>query len=255
MVNMEIAKTAYKTAKSMGASPKVLLALFETGLVESGFKNYANPNVPESLKIPHDAVGSDHASVGFLQQQVPSWGTAAQCMDTAYATRAFVTRAMARESAHPTAGTLAQAVQVSAFPDRYDARESDALKLLAQVAVAPPVSLKLPTAFPIDGVTKDARYVPADKCMKIVRGTGGQGHTDQDGWVDYFVTLFKHFNPGYWAQAKKAGTKVETTHEADTALLNAVANLAKASGLAWNGAIDAPVWDLFQPHAWGSTTN
>lgn len=42
---------------------------------ESGFKNYANSNVPESLKFPHDAVGSDFDSVGPNQLRASIWGS------------------------------------------------------------------------------------------------------------------------------------------------------------------------------------
>jgi hypothetical protein len=136
MTNMTVARTAYTTALAMGADAVVLLALFETGIVESGFKTYANPKVPESMAIPHDAVGSDHFSVGFLQQQVPGWGTAAQCMDPAHATRSFVRKAMELRHGHPSwdAGRLAQAVQVSAFPDRYGQQAVAAKALIDQVA-------------------------------------------------------------------------------------------------------------------------
>jgi murein DD-endopeptidase MepM/ murein hydrolase activator NlpD len=70
---------------------------------ESGFAIYANSNVPLSLSIPHQAVGSDHNSVGVFQQQPDQgWstlatGTAAltnraalaQLMDPAYSAEAF----------------------------------------------------------------------------------------------------------------------------------------------------------------------
>jgi hypothetical protein len=41
----------------------------ETALTESRLLMYANANNPESLRLPHDAVGSDHGSVGLFQQQ------------------------------------------------------------------------------------------------------------------------------------------------------------------------------------------
>lgn len=71
------------------------------GQAESGFKTYANSNVPVSLTIPHQAVGSDHASVGVFQQQIGyGWTTlkpdspdnqaaVAQLMDPAYSAEAF----------------------------------------------------------------------------------------------------------------------------------------------------------------------
>lgn len=149
MVDLQVAKDAWIEATRLRASSKVILALFETGFVESDFKIYANPNVPESMKIPHDAVGYDHKSVGFLQQQVPWWGTAAQCMNTAYATRQFVNRAKTKESRYSTAGKLAQAVQVSAFPTRYDQMQSRAITLINQVKGSVPKPVPTPGKPPV----------------------------------------------------------------------------------------------------------
>lgn len=113
--DMAVVGTAYATAKSMGASNKVMLALFEAAIVESGFRNLE---------------GGDRDSEGFLQQR-PSMGWPSP-RDVPTATRSFVSRAMAKESRYSSAGALAQAVQVSAFPLRYDARESEARALIAR---------------------------------------------------------------------------------------------------------------------------
>jgi hypothetical protein len=119
-MNLDVAQRAYRQAVQLGASDKVMLALFEAGLVESNFENLSY---------------GDRDSVGFLQQRPSAgWGTVAQCMDVAYATTSFVTRAQQIEDRYSTAGRLAQGVQISAFPDRYDAREADALALIARVA-------------------------------------------------------------------------------------------------------------------------
>jgi hypothetical protein len=97
-----------------------MLALFEAGYVESNFENLS---------------GGDRDSVGFLQQRPSSgWGTVAQCMNVEHATMRFVTRAQQIERRYTNAGALAQAVQISAFPLRYDRRRDDALLLIARVA-------------------------------------------------------------------------------------------------------------------------
>src|SRR5689334_18945464 len=62
----------------------------ETALTESRLRMYANENNPESLRLPHDAVGRDHASVGLFQQQVGIWGTTAELMDPEISTRKFL---------------------------------------------------------------------------------------------------------------------------------------------------------------------
>lgn len=111
-----VLNTAVNTAKSMGASKKVLVALIEAGLVESNLRSLAY---------------GDRDSQGFLQQR-PSqgWGSVAEVRDVAHATRSFVRRAMAIEGKYSSSGRLAQGVQRSAFPDRYDAREAQAKGLL-----------------------------------------------------------------------------------------------------------------------------
>lgn len=93
-----------------------------TALVESGdpMLMYANNAVPESLQYRHDAVGSDHDSVGLFQQRDNgAWGTVAQRMNP-YDSAVMFYRELQKfdwQSMQP--GDAAQKVQRSAFPDRY----------------------------------------------------------------------------------------------------------------------------------------
>lgn len=112
--SLELARIAESTARNMNASSKQLLALFEAGLVESGLRNLNY---------------GDRDSLGFLQQRA-SWGSAAQRMNPAYATKAFINKAKRVDRGSYSAGELAQAVQVSAFPDRYDKRAADAAAVI-----------------------------------------------------------------------------------------------------------------------------
>lgn len=114
--DMVVVRTAYTTARSMGASDKVMLALFEAAIVESGFRNLSY---------------GDRDSIGFLQQR-PSQGWT-NPMDVPTATRSFVSRATSIQDRYATAGQLAQAVQRSAFPLRYDAVRAQASTLLSQM--------------------------------------------------------------------------------------------------------------------------
>ncbi len=116
--DLAVARQAYGTAISMGASPKVLLALFQAGWVESGWRNINF---------------GDRDSVGYLQQR-PSMGWP-NPMDVPTATRSFVSRAQNFEKLYPqlTAGQLAQKVQVSAYPLKYDQATAQAQTLLQQV--------------------------------------------------------------------------------------------------------------------------
>lgn len=98
-----------------------------TCLVESGLRVYANPSVSGSLSLPHDAVGHDHRSVGLFQQQVPGWGTVAGCQGVKSSTRKFLSVLFSHDWHGRTNGQLAQLVQGSAYPDRYAARDLEAI--------------------------------------------------------------------------------------------------------------------------------
>lgn len=114
--DMAVVETAYRTAKAAGASRKIMLALFEAGIVESGFRN-----------LNH----GDRDSLGYLQQR-PSQGWP-NPRDVPTATRSFVNKAQAKDNPLLTPGMLAQAVQVSAFPGRYDLMYGEAARLLNQM--------------------------------------------------------------------------------------------------------------------------
>ena len=98
-------------------------------LVESELKVYANPKVPGSMERPHDAVGHDHRSVGIFQQQVPMWGTVADCQDVTGSTHNFLRRLFKLNWEGRTNGQLAQSVQGSAYPDRYAKRDLQAIRI------------------------------------------------------------------------------------------------------------------------------
>lgn len=91
-----------------------------TALQESGLRVYANPKVPASMKVPHQAVGYDHDSVGLFQQRVPMWGSAAECMNPYTSAQKFYRRLLAVPGWRRLPVTVAaQSVQGSAYPDAY----------------------------------------------------------------------------------------------------------------------------------------
>lgn len=102
------------------ASPRERKALFEAGLVEA---NLTNPR------------GGDASSVGSLQEQ-SHYGSVQRRMNRGKAARRFLTeaRAVNRRGFKGSAGQLAQAVQRSAFPGRYDERSDEADAILAHFA-------------------------------------------------------------------------------------------------------------------------
>ena len=70
-------------------------------------------------------------SVGLFQQR-DSWGTRAQRLDPVWASRQFLVKAIRQNEPYMSAGQLAQDVQISKFPERYDERRGQAMALIAQ---------------------------------------------------------------------------------------------------------------------------
>lgn len=116
---IEIGNTILSVGRSLGATAHQIRAAFAAAWVESEFRNLNY---------------GDRDSVGVFQQR-PSqgWGTPAQIRDVGYAARKFFETAM-RVSQSGTAGQLAQRVQRSAYPNRYDEQIANADSLLAIVS-------------------------------------------------------------------------------------------------------------------------
>ncbi len=112
--------------------PGVLIALM-AALTESSLRMLANTGAyPESGDYPNDGNGSDHDSLGLFQMRPASgWGTVAELMDPDYQARAFYGGEAGPNYPSPRGlldipgwqqmdpGEAAQAVEVSAYPDRY----------------------------------------------------------------------------------------------------------------------------------------
>jgi hypothetical protein len=118
----KVAVTICYVARELGASDRVLLSAYEAALVESTMRNLDY---------------GDRDSLGVFQQR-PSqgWGSSAQVRNVDYASRQYLTRAIAKDrdplKRDLSAGQLAQEVQRSGFPLRYDERETQARAAIAQ---------------------------------------------------------------------------------------------------------------------------
>lgn len=116
----------------------------QCALTESNLHNYCNPNVPGSKAFPHDAgyEGTDHASVGVFQQQVPMWGGLEQCQVVEHATRLFLARLLPVDLHDENVAMQIQRVQVSGYPDgrNYAANRNRALAFMRQHWHAVPVA-------------------------------------------------------------------------------------------------------------------
>lgn len=141
---------AQEAARVTGGNRRAVLAALITAAVETGYRMYANRSNQRSLQMPHDAVGQDFDSVGLFQQRPASgWGSTDQLMNVSYSTRAFLGGPDGPNRGNPRGlldvpgweqlplGRAAQAVQVSAFPDRYEQWVPVAEALLTRFALAP----------------------------------------------------------------------------------------------------------------------
>ncbi|MCU6479787.1 C40 family peptidase [Arthrobacter sp. A2-55] len=126
----------------------IVIALM-MALQESDLQMLANPSVPESLNYPHDGVGSDHDSIGSAQQRPSAgWGSVAQLMQPDYNAEAFYGGPQGPNHGSPPGlldvpgwqqmdkGAAAQAVQGSAFPERYAQWQPAAEQILRALATS-----------------------------------------------------------------------------------------------------------------------
>ncbi|WP_454852199.1 M23 family metallopeptidase [Promicromonospora soli] len=124
----------------------VLVALM-AALTESRLRMLANTSTyPSSARFPHDGDAGDHDSLGLFQMRpAAGWGSVAELMDPQYQARAFFGGPKGPNGGSPRGlldvpgwqnlpkGATAQAVEVSAFPDRYAAYEPVARAILAAI--------------------------------------------------------------------------------------------------------------------------
>ncbi|WP_091462903.1 hypothetical protein [Micromonospora inyonensis] len=138
VAQMNNAKKIVRTGRAMGVPRRALVIAVATAMQESNLYNLASGALPESQNHPNQGLGWDHDSVGLFQQRASmGWGTVAQLMDPAYATRKFLTTLLAVPGWQQMRLTeAAQAVQVSGFPEAYAQHESRATVIVAAI-VAP----------------------------------------------------------------------------------------------------------------------
>jgi hypothetical protein len=176
----------------------------ETALTESGLRMYANANNPESLRLPHDAVGSDHGSVGLFQQQVggaknstANWGTTAELMDPVASTKKFLNALLRLDWIPMTNWAAAQAVQHSAFSDGSNYRSNDAFAIRIRKALWDGVAA--PPPGPVAHAAKRVHVVaPGDTLFSIARtwGTALQAVKAANPHAGHPAGNFDNIRPG-----------------------------------------------------------
>ncbi|MFM2721683.1 M23 family metallopeptidase [Microbacterium mcarthurae (nom. nud.)] len=128
------AATIIETGSSIdGITRDGLQIALMAALTESTLRMLANTSAyPESADYPNDGDASDHDSLGLFQMRPQSgWGTVAELMDPVYQAEAFFGGPTGPNHPSPRGlldipgweemdkGEAAQAVEVSAYPDRY----------------------------------------------------------------------------------------------------------------------------------------
>lgn len=140
---MNNAAAVVATGRNLDIPNFGIVVALATASQESDFVNYANDgtgadlapeqhDVDRSLELPHDAVGTDHGSVGIFQQQYPWWGNLNVLMDPQSAARKFYQALKKVDQWRDLPVTVAaQRVQRSAYPGAYADDEPLARQLLA----------------------------------------------------------------------------------------------------------------------------
>ncbi len=118
MHDPEVIRIVHAVGLSLRVSDKVMLAGFEAGWVESHMNNL-------------DCGDADSLGV-FQQRPSMGWGTPEQIMDVSYAARRFFEVAVEVDRPDLSPGLLADAVQRSCCPLRYDEAEGRASSMLRQ---------------------------------------------------------------------------------------------------------------------------
>jgi hypothetical protein len=142
------AATIIATGQSESIPARGQLIAIMTSLTESTLRVLSNTTAyPESADIPNDGDGSDHDSVGLFQQRHSTgWGAVENLMDPVWSSRAFYGGPSGPNHGSPAGlldiddwasmdtGAAAQAVQGSAYPDRYAVNQPIGEKVLATLS-------------------------------------------------------------------------------------------------------------------------
>lgn len=174
---LSIAGSYLSVGASLGVSERGIQVSIMVALQESGLRMLANPSVPESLSMPHDGLGYDHDSLGSAQQR-PSvgWGTVQELMTPSYNAEAFFGGSQGPNHGSPpglldipgwtsmSLGQAAQAVQVSAFPERYDRWAPTAMDIMASIN-----GTDLPLSCPQMDSSEDPASLPIPANLSVTR--------------------------------------------------------------------------------------
>ena len=163
-----------------GVTRDGLVIALMAALTESTLRMLSNTSAyPESANYPNDGDGSDNDSLGLFQMRPQSgWGTVADLMDPVYQARAFFGGPDGPNYPSPRGlldipgweqmdkGEAAQAVEVSAYPDRYRNYEPVAETILTTLTTTTGPAAN--TAAATGGATVSAARPVAAESSRVV---------------------------------------------------------------------------------------
>ncbi|MHB1808111.1 MAG: C40 family peptidase [Solirubrobacteraceae bacterium] len=149
-VQLERAATIIAVGNQEQVGRDAQLIALMAAMTESTLRVLANTSAyPQSASYPNDGDGSDEASLGLFQMQPPDgWGTVPELMSPVWSARAFYGGPEGPNHGSPAGlldvpgwqgmalGEAAQAVEGSAFPERYANYEPVAEKITAALTGA-----------------------------------------------------------------------------------------------------------------------
>jgi murein DD-endopeptidase len=156
-------------------------------LTESTLRQLANTGTyPESGGYPNDGNGSDHDSLGLFQMRPQSgWGSVAELMDPEYQAAAFFGGPAGSIYPSPrglldiprwqsmSKGEAAQAVEVSAFPDRYN-NYGPVAEMILMTLTSGTSNSSAPAPSPTGAVTETSHVVfPLPESTWVLTGDFG----------------------------------------------------------------------------------
>lgn len=161
---LRLARDGVAIGLQRGTPEKVIIAELVAQATESGFRNLANANVPQSLRYSNDGVADDHDSVGPHQMRASIWGEVgiATLMNPTYQINWFYDQAEQLVSVAETmsAPELAQAIERSE-PNAYAQHLNLAQHLYAMFADLDPASMpRTPAGSPAAGCGPDGSGAP-----------------------------------------------------------------------------------------------
>lgn len=195
-----VAKAYVAVGRSRRVSDDGIVIALMMALQESGLQMLANPSVPGSLALPHDGLGSDHDSIGSAQQRPSAgWGSVDELMQPAYNAEAFYGGPQGPNHGSPRGlldvqgwqqmdkGVAAQAVQGSAFPERYAKWLPEAESILSGFGGSTPMAACSPDkpGAPQPALPSDLSQIRREILAYAQEGLGGAyvwGGTAYKAW-------------------------------------------------------------------------